>query len=390
MRERNYKKLFFLILILFILLGAVAAGIIFIRSNSVEERINAGQNLNLLLTVHDYDKVIFCEALFFNPATQKSVILYLPPESWFMLESFNRYDKLEKLYQVGNPDLLREKIERLINIKIPYQLDLSIEELGRLVDLLGGLEVFIPEPVQQKTETDYFLFEAGSVVLDGDKAQQYLKLAIPTDGEMEKAQRKQDFFKSLLVTISQRVQSGFLLKASTQDLMYRCFKSNLTNAEFRTLIQELGKLNSESVLYRRLHGVSRLQNKEYIFFPNDQGEQLRQTMGIAMEYLRENNQLRPEDLIVTLEILNGTDIPFRARDTAKIYRKYGYEVLREDNAPQKPVANTVIIDHKGNEKVAKEVAAIIKCKCIETAPKEKPSVDISVIIGLDFDGQYCK
>ena len=81
---------------------------------------------------------------------------------------------------------------------------------------------------------------------------------------------------------------------------------------------------------------------------------------------------------------------FRARDCARIYKKYGYEVLREDNAPEKPVKKTVVIDHRGNQRLAQEIAAVIKCRNIETSAGDKTAADITIILGMDFDGQYCQ
>ena len=65
-------------------------------------------------------------------------------------------------------------------------------------------------------------------------------------------------------------------------------------------------------------------------------------------------------------------------------------MLREDNAPEKPVKKTVVIDHRGNQRLAQEIAAVIKCRNIETSAGDKTAADITIILGMDFDGQYCQ
>lgn len=373
-----------------IAVAAVVFALFMLRTDSVEERIKNNQMINILFTIHDGERLVFLETFFYNPETNKGAILFLPNETWLMLESLNRYDKIEKLYSPGNTGRLMEKLEKILDVKIPYSIDLNFEQCGDIVDLLGGIEIFIPNSVNFRVGDKLFAFESGSVVLDGDKARDYLLLELESDTDMERAQRRQDFLKALLESMIQAVDSEILLRAEPLAFLAGSMKANMSGQELETFIRELAKLNTENILYRRVHGTVRMQNDERIFIPNDQGEQLKQTMSAAMEFLRDSADIRPEDLIVNLEILNGTDIAFRARDTAKIYRKYGYEIVKEDNAPEKPVEKTVIIDHKGNTKIASEVAAVIKCKKIETKLDEKSLIDVTIIIGKDFDGQYCQ
>jgi hypothetical protein len=194
----------------------------------------------------------------------------------------------------------------------------------------------------------------------------------------------------LLERLKKSEEAGFFQKPGVLAKMWSLLRTNLSSQELKTFISTLVEMQTEGILYRRVHGTSRLQNKEEIFLPNDQGEQLRKSMRQAIEFLNSSEGLRPEDLIVKLEILNGTDIAFRARDCGRIYKKYGYEVLRVENAPEKPVEKTVILDYEGNEKMAREIAAVIRCKNIEKRQNEQADADFTIIIGMDFDGQYCQ
>jgi LCP family protein required for cell wall assembly len=394
LRERSPKSYIFLILIVVLVLGAIGGAFFLLRTNSMDERVKKGEIITILFTINDNDKVLLIEPFFYNPATKKAVVLYLPQSLWLMLEPLNRYDMIEKLYSRGNPKPLMEKIERALDVKIPYYIDIDLAKSKEVIDLLGGIEVFIPNAVNKREGGRMFLFESGSVVLDGDKAADFLSLELESDTDLEKAQRRQDFLKALLFSMIESAGKGFLGQGEPLSFLYGRCATNLSKQELETFIVTLQNLNSKGVLYRRPYGTLRKQDNQQIFIPNDQGEQLKQTMKKAVEFLKDTEKLRPEDLVVTLEVLNGTDIPFRARDTAAIYRNNGYEVAKEENAQEKSVPKTVIIDRKGNPKIAQEIAAVIKCKNIkaetDTDTKTNAQVDFTIIIGKDFDGQYCK
>jgi anionic cell wall polymer biosynthesis LytR-Cps2A-Psr (LCP) family protein len=389
-RERSPKSIIFLILIAILVAGAIVAAFLFLRVDSVAERVKQGQLINVLFTVQEKGQVVLIELFLFNPETKNGTILFLPNNTWLLLEPLNRYDKLATLYAPGKPGLLLEKIERMIDVKIPYFIDIEMTKLGELIDLLAGIEVLIPSTVNKTVGDRRFLFESGSVVLDGDKVKDFLSLEMEGDTDMEKAQRRQDFLKALSARLIKNEESGFLGQPEVFETFRRRLRTNLSAPELHTFLDKLQEIKGENILYRRVHGARRLQNNEEIFIPNDQGDQLKKSMAQAVDFLRNSGQLRPEDLVVNLEILNGTDVAFRARDTAKIYKKYGYEVLKEDNAPEKPVKKTIILDHKGNRKLAGEIAAVIKCGNIEQKEDPHSTIDFTIILGMDFDGQYCQ
>jgi polyisoprenyl-teichoic acid--peptidoglycan teichoic acid transferase len=389
-KDKSPRSIVFLVIIVLLVAGSVVTGIFILRTDTVEERVARNQLVPLLFTVHNGQSAVLIEVFLFHPETKKGTILYLPNRTWLMLESLNRYDTLETLYAPGKPQTLLAKIEKMIDVKIPFYVDLSLADLGGLVDLMGGIEVLISAPVRQTVAQRLFLFESGSVTLDGDKAADFLELELEADTDMERAQRRQDLLKALLERFKKSEESGFLRRPEVFSRCRDLMKTNMSTQELQSYLVSLATLKTEGILYRRVHGTTRVQNQKQIFLPNDQGEQLRKTMVQAVEFLTDREAFRPEDLIVNLEILNGTEKAFRARDCARIYKKYGYEVIREGNAPDKPVARTVIVDYRGNEKLAGEISAVIKCKNIERRTAEKPLADVTIILGMDFDGQYCQ
>ena len=74
----------------------------------------------------------------------------------------------------------KQEIEKLIGYKISFYTILSERNFSKITDMLGGLRVFIPAPIDVLTETgDRCLLPSGAVNLDGDKIYSYLNLNIP-------------------------------------------------------------------------------------------------------------------------------------------------------------------------------------------------------------------
>jgi hypothetical protein len=99
-----------------------------------------------------------------------------------------------------------------------------------------------------------------------------------------------------------------------------------------------------------------------------------------------------ENLTITLEVLNGTKTPGLASRARELFQSYDLEVLAPGNADNEAYANTVVLDRKGVLENAKKVADIIRCRRIFSRPDPQmdQAVDVTVILGKDFDGRYVK
>ena len=116
------------------------------------------------------------------------------------------------------------------------------------------------------------------------------------------------------------------------------------------------------------------------------------SFGQLVDLLAKTESISQEDINLTLEVLNGTDIPKRAANTADIYRRFGYNIQTIGNAGNDEYEKTIVIDRKGNLEAAKQAADIIKCDNVITQIDQDINevIDITIILGKDFDGQYCK
>ncbi|MFP4563680.1 MAG: LytR C-terminal domain-containing protein [Spirochaetia bacterium] len=122
-------------------------------------------------------------------------------------------------------------------------------------------------------------------------------------------------------------------------------------------------------------------------------------MGQTLDSLASTETASGEELMISVEILNGTNRNGLASRTAQLFKSFGYEVVHVANAESFDYEATLVLDRSGNINKAQKVANIITCKHVNTVLEEIPEeaetepdkiVDVTIILGKDFDGRYCK
>jgi hypothetical protein len=199
--------------------------------------------------------------------------------------------------------------------------------------------------------------------------------------------------KSLLNTISFPQINDLLLDSSPRQYLEKIIQTNLTSKELYSFIQELKNLRTKNIISTRVRGIEKT-NKEgdTVLFPLEEGEYLKFTIQHALDIIANEEMITEENLTVRLEILNGTEINKLALNTANLFKKYGYQIDFFGNAEKHDYDSTIVIDRKGKKDITQKIADLIKCKNIisQITQEQSSLVDVTIILGKDFDGQYCK
>jgi hypothetical protein len=316
-------------------------------------------------------------------------VLFVPGNVGSIIESLKRVDRIDALYSPGNLGPFIGKLEQLTGERIDFYVDLSDQAVGDLVDLLGGLELFIPNPIEDVGTDRVTLLPSGSVVLDGDKAREFIAYRDPMESEMDWVGREQRFLQALLKRMGEsdilRTRSGFAVfrdRAAT----------NLNPRALEAFVGELGRLEADKLVFQRVLGSSRIVDGQELVFPHFDGQLLKEIMKQTRETLASQDPFAEDDLTVAVEVLNGTGVTGLAGRAANVFQSFGYEIVGVGNADNQDYLKTVVLDRKGRIDAAQRVAELIRCDRVYTRMEEQadPAVDVTVILGKDFDGRYCK
>ncbi len=381
------------ILLVFIVVIIVATGAYLylqLRVDRITDSLKKKLPLATLFIFSQGEKPLFFEVFFYNPDTRKGSLFYVPANVGGVIANINKVDGIDVLYRRGNPAPLAEKIEQLTGVRMQSVIDISREDAGRLVDLMGGVDVFIPNPVDITQDGKRILLPSGSVTLDGDKAQDFISYQDPLESDADMIGRRQRFLQALLKGLGEN--NAFLLQRAPFRMLRSLLRTNLPPRALGSFIAEMGRFDSERMVLQRVLGTTRSVDGRDLLFPHQDGELLKQAVKQTLAANASNEFVSPEALSITVEVLNGTKTAGLANRARDLFQSYDLEVMAPNNADNDQYVNTVVLDRKGNLDNAKKVADIIRCTRVYSKPDPQldQAVDVTVILGKDFDGRYVK
>ena len=387
-----------IIFIALIIITAVALSVVFafsLKTNNVEDALKEKGIMRTLFIIEDDDSsMLFSSVLIYNPSSNKAALVNLPGHTGAIYQSLGRVDKLQKVYSEAGVISFRNEVEKLLGMTIPYYAILSLDSFIKISDYLGGMRVFISEPVDCVSEEgERWLLPSGAINLDGDKINTYLHYKLEDESEADVQERYQNAMAAFITGLHDK---KFVVFQKANRKRYLDFvKTNLNEDEETTLFEAIADVDAESIIKQTITGSLRRVDGQQLLMPDNNGEFIKEAVKQTTNLLASTDGTLTSRVYV-LEIQNGTTTQGLARNTAILFQNASYDVLSPVNAPRNDYEETVIIDHIGNMEVAKIVGEFIRCTNIrEATPEEEAEsssldagVDFTIILGKDFDGRY--
>jgi anionic cell wall polymer biosynthesis LytR-Cps2A-Psr (LCP) family protein len=314
----------------------------------------------------------------------------MPGDIGSIIESLKKIDRIDVLYRKGKLAPYKQKIESILGTELPYYIRIDIGSVSALVDLIEGTEVFIANPVEFASAEQTVLLPSGSVLLDGDKASDFILFNDEGESELEKIGRRQKFIQAVLKGMG---KSGSIL---SHDRVFPVFsdllETNMKPVSLKAFVREMARLDAENIVFQRVLGVRRMVDDKNLLFPHYEGKLLRETVAQTVETLGNPDIFSDKSSSLSVEILNGTSVAGLAGRTAQLFQSFGFEIESYKNAEKSDYEKTIVIDNGENPEFAQRVSSIIRCKLISTRTEDlgPSSSEVTIILGKDFDGRYCK
>ena len=390
------KGVIFIVLILIIIAAVSCFFALSLRTDDVHDTLEREQFVRMLFVVEDEEtNVLFSNVLILNPQTKKAAVINLPGYTGAIYQSLGRMDKLEEVYNERGMDVYRGEVEKMIGIRLPFTSVIKLDDFIHLCDMIGGMRVFIASPIDCTSEDgERWLLPSGAINLDGDKVATYLQYRVEDDTEDNIQERYQNVMIALLTGIHDKSFIIFNKKNFKQYAL--CFQTNLDDDDEEILFSIIADLDTESIIKQTITGSLRNVDNQLLLFPLNNGEFIKEAVHQTTNMLVSSDGAYASRVYV-LEIQNGTTMQGLAKRTASLYQDASYNVLTTVNADRNDYAETVIIDHIGNESAAQNVGDLIHCTNIRQAEEDSSDsasstsstqVDFTIILGKDFNGRY--
>jgi len=140
-----------------------------------------------------------------KPSTKQIALLSIPRDLLVYLPKEKRYSKINALFIMNekNPTLIENKIEEITGEKIHYYFVLNTTAVKKIVDDLGGLNVFVKKDIYDRSfptanfGTEVFEVKKGWRYFDGDTVQKYLRTRHSENGDFDRMEQQQAVIEAL-------------------------------------------------------------------------------------------------------------------------------------------------------------------------------------------------
>ncbi|MGC8971004.1 MAG: LCP family protein [bacterium] len=144
--------------------------------------------------------------------------------------------KINAAYHIGGVPLAIEVIEDLLGIKIDYYVLLDPDTFKRIVDAIGGVEIYVEKDMRYKDSWGnlYIDLKKGYQRLNGVQAEGYVRFRYDSLGDIGRIERQQKFLYALL---SQVTKPNMIVRVPTliQELS-KYIHTNLPVSEMISLV----------------------------------------------------------------------------------------------------------------------------------------------------------
>ncbi|MDR0557074.1 MAG: LCP family protein [Treponema sp.] len=393
----------FLSLIVLLAGGGIMVGVLFINYDPIQEALASDQVINTLFIFEGEPqngavKPLNSFLLMYYPATKRAAVFDIPGQIGLILTDINRVDRIDSIYNPENIDVYRNEISSFIGDEIDYSIVYNLDTLEKTVDLLEGVELFIPAPVEMYDSRPPVLFASGLCRLDGKKIRSYLTYKLPQEGDEAVNLRRQRFFYAFIKRLGE--QNRMLKQTSVAKMFHRLMKSAMSERERERLFDEYSNINMDRVSIQSVAGTTREVSGQVLLLPSYNGNLIKEVIRQTLVNLTAPIEGQFSDRVYTIEVLNGTTINGLAGRTAELLRGFGYDVVSVGNTDASH-DNTLIIDQLGYQVAARNLGSIIRCSAIQVREVDLESdgvedsgdiknykSDFILIIGRDFNGRY--
>lgn len=393
------KGLLFLLLIVLIIVVLVVILRQYLAPKGLSERIEADQVMRTVFVVDDEEgNVIFTNLLIYYPVSCRGAVVSIPGNTGAIYEVLGRVDGISSVYKEKGIDAYVSEIEKLLDVQIPFYAVCHKSDFEKMADMLGGLRLFLPIPVDETSETgERWLLPGGSVVLDGDKVSVYLDYRLEEDENSDVNDRLLNVAVAFFTALHEK--KGLVFSSQENSKRYASLlQMNLSEEDKLDFLDLISSVDSDSLVKQTITGNERNVDGRLLLFPERNGDEIKNSVKQSTVMLLSTGASAASRFYV-LEILNGTERNGLAKKTAERYKNASYDVHGYANTPDnKLYEKTTIIDHIGDPDVAKIVGDYIKCSNIveeeivtdEDRSESEANVDFTIILGDDFDGRFVR
>ncbi|PKM70832.1 MAG: hypothetical protein CVU93_00070 [Firmicutes bacterium HGW-Firmicutes-18] len=361
--------------------------------NTLTLNLISGRRVNgIIIGTDDVDYAKHSDVIIFlsyNPEKRFLDIISIPRDTKISLKgvAIRKINQIYAYYYKKNKNHhlaargVKDALQEILGIDIPYYAQLDYIGFRNLIDVLGGVKVEISQPMNYDDNWGklHIHFSTGTHLLNGQKALEYIRYRTGDRADLDRILRQQGFMREVMNKVKEpRVIVGFPKIAK---ILYQNIHTNISVWDILTVIYELKNFNLSNVRLQSLPGAP----SRGTWIPNSVGVQ----KSIELITTGSVNDIEkfPTYSNVVVEIFNASGKTNLAGQMRRALTKNSFDVIKIGNYDaDSKYEKTLIIDRMGTLSKAQQIADVIGAKEVITKIDASRGVDVTVIIGRDWQG----
>ncbi|MBN1873744.1 MAG: LCP family protein [Anaerolineae bacterium] len=357
-----------------------------------------------------------------DPVAKQGGVLSIPRDLWVPIPGYkdgriNTAHFLGDLYGYpgGGPALARDTVEYNLGEPIHYYARINFQGFVELVNLIGGVDIYVDETINDPTYPDYnygydpLYIEAGFHHFDGEMALKYARTRHGSS-DFDRARRQQQVMLAVLDRVTSMEMLPTLAKNMPKlyDIMQASVQTDLALDQILALANVTTQVEHTNI---RFGVIDQTSTQPWV---TPDGAQvlvpIREKMREVRDYiftatlptptvtLPQVTQSLPEQELpptaiptvtpdtTTVAVLNGTPQGGLASTTAEYLKSNGVNVIQVGNATRQDYANTMIVMYRDQPTTAARLAGLLNLSTSVIVSGNDPNAaqDIVIILGVDY------
>ncbi|TYP57584.1 LCP family protein [Thermosediminibacter litoriperuensis] len=308
-----------------------------------------------------------------DPKEKKVNVLSIPRDTRVRIPGVG-YQKINAATAYGGPELAVKTVKNFLGVPIHHYVTVNYSGFRKIVDAMGGIEINIEKRREYHDNAGglHIDLQPGLQVLDGEKAEQFVRFRQYPEGDLGRVKAQQKFMEAALKT---------LLKPSTL----------LRLPQIVQAVQESVSTDIEPIQMMKLANIARqiqYDNVKMYILPGEG-----QYIGGVSYFIPYKSEMAKvvkevfhgENANVKVAVLNGSGYAGIARKVAQKLEEMGFTVVRVANADSFDYDTTTIIYPREKREDAEKIAKVFANARMKE--EESPEENLTtIIVGKDAQG----
>ena len=322
----------------------------------------------------------------FDPVENQLRVLSIPGDTRVRNAKL-KIPKINRANLEGGAELAVEiGSQTLNNLPIDRYLRLTTGAFRELVDLLGGIEIFVPQQMYYRDQTQNFTVDLkpGWQTLNGEQAEQFVRFRDEEYGDLGRIQRQQALLKALYHRLHHLTVLSKLPR--TIEILRQYMDTDLTREEVFTLVGFAFLQRAKDLQMVLLPGrESRTYEYKYSYWlPNRDGrDRILKDYFAGVETWR-SEKPRPTVHRLRIAIHNTTEEGELAAVVLDYLQGKGFYNAYLTNNSTLELRQTEIIVQSGDLKAAEALKKVLGLGTVEISSLGDLDSDLTVRVGQDW------